>query len=55
MIELTVVQVMAGVGVLLAFLWVWRAGARRARAAAEKARVVLGWCRLVGGCCSTRG
>ncbi|EWC61259.1 hypothetical protein UO65_3446 [Actinokineospora spheciospongiae] len=44
MIELTAVQVVAGVGVLLAFLWVWRAGARRARAAAEKAR---GGARLV--------
>jgi hypothetical protein len=31
-------QLLAGVGVLLALLWVWRAGARRARAAADAAR-----------------
>src|SRR5947208_16781133 len=36
--NLTPVQVLAGVGVLLALLWVWRAGARRARAAADAAR-----------------
>src|SRR5919198_4819904 len=36
--NLTPEQVFAGVGVLLALLWVWRAGARRARAAADAAR-----------------
>jgi hypothetical protein len=37
-LTLTPEQVMAGVGVLLALLWVWRAGARRARVAADAAR-----------------
>jgi hypothetical protein len=37
-VDLTATQVMAGVGVLLALAWVWRAGARRARAAADAAR-----------------
>ncbi|MQA12468.1 MAG: hypothetical protein GEU98_28870 [Pseudonocardiaceae bacterium] len=37
-ISLTPVEVMAGLGVLLALLIVWRAGARRARAAADAAR-----------------
>jgi hypothetical protein len=36
--NLTPEQLLAGVGVLLALLWVWRAGARRARAAADAAR-----------------
>jgi hypothetical protein len=36
--NLTPEQVGAGVGVLVALLWVWRAGARRARAAAHAAR-----------------
>jgi hypothetical protein len=40
MINLTVEQVLAGVGVLLALVWVWRAGARRARAAANAARLL---------------
>ena len=31
--SLTLTQVMAGVGVLLVLAWVWRAGARRAKAA----------------------
>jgi hypothetical protein len=37
-ISLTPVDIVAGVGVLVTLLWVWRAGARRARAAAEAAR-----------------
>jgi hypothetical protein len=37
-VDLTATQVMAIVGVLLALAWVWRAGARRARAAADAAR-----------------
>lgn len=36
--DLTPTQVLAGLGVLLALLMVWRAGARRARAAADAAR-----------------
>jgi len=35
---LTPTQVLAGVGVLVVLLWVWRASARRARAAADAAR-----------------
>lgn len=37
-LTLTPVQIMAGLGVLLVFASVWRAGARRARATAEAAR-----------------
>lgn len=37
-ISLTPTQVLAGVGVLLVFLWVWRASVRGARAAADAAR-----------------
>lgn len=37
-LHLTPAQVVSGVGALLVFLWVWRAGARRARAAADAAR-----------------
>jgi hypothetical protein len=37
-ISLTATQVLAGLGVLLVLLLVWRAGARRARAAADAAR-----------------
>lgn len=37
-VDLTATQVLAGVGVLLALAWVWRAGARRTRAAADAAR-----------------
>jgi hypothetical protein len=37
-ISLTPTQILAGVGVLVGLLWVWRAGARRAKAAAEAAR-----------------
>ena len=36
--NLTPEQLLAGAGVLLALLWMWRAGARRARAAADAAR-----------------
>lgn len=36
--SITPVEVMAGGGALIALLWVWRASARRARAAAEAAR-----------------
>lgn len=37
-ISLTPTQVLAGVGVLLVLLWVWRASVRRAKAAASAAR-----------------
>jgi hypothetical protein len=37
-ISVSPVEVVAGVGVLVTLLWVWRAGARRARAAADAAR-----------------
>jgi hypothetical protein len=37
-LNLTVGQVLAGAGVLVALAWVWRAGARRARVAAAAAR-----------------
>ncbi|WP_033294140.1 hypothetical protein [Amycolatopsis jejuensis] len=37
-LTVTPTQLMAGVGVLLVLFWVWRAGARRAKLAAEKAR-----------------
>jgi hypothetical protein len=37
-VDLSATQVVAGVGVLLALAWVWRAGARRARAAVDAAR-----------------
>src|SRR5262245_36323899 len=37
-ISLTPTQILAGVGVLVILLWVWRAGVRRAKAAAEAAR-----------------
>jgi len=37
-ISLTPTQILAGVGVLLVLLWVWRASVRRAKAAAEAAR-----------------
>ncbi|QYN18844.1 hypothetical protein [Amycolatopsis sp. DSM 110486] len=37
-LTVTPTQILAGVGVLLVLFWVWRAGARRAKAAAEAAR-----------------
>jgi ABC-type xylose transport system permease subunit len=37
-ISVTPTQILAGVAVLLIVGWVWRAGARRAKAAAEAAR-----------------
>lgn len=37
-ISLTPVQILAGAGVLLVLLFVWRSGSRRAKAAAEAAR-----------------
>jgi hypothetical protein len=37
-LHLTAAELLAGVGGLTAVMWVWRAGARRARAAADAAR-----------------
>jgi hypothetical protein len=37
-INLSITEVLAGVAVLMALFMVWRAGARRAKAAAERAR-----------------
>ncbi|HEX3779686.1 MAG TPA: hypothetical protein VHX38_08445 [Pseudonocardiaceae bacterium] len=37
-INISSTEVMAGAGALIALVWVWRAGARRARAAVQAAR-----------------
>ncbi len=37
-VSLSPTQILAGVGVLLVFLWVWRASVRRAKAARDAAR-----------------
>jgi hypothetical protein len=37
-INVTPTQLLAGLGVLVVLLWIWRASARRAKAAAEAAR-----------------
>jgi hypothetical protein len=37
-VSVTPTQILAAVGVLLVLFWVWRAGARRAKAATEAAR-----------------
>ncbi|WP_410644236.1 hypothetical protein [Amycolatopsis sp. lyj-346] len=37
-LTVTPTQILAGIGVLLVLFWVWRAGSRRAKAAAEAAR-----------------
>ncbi|WP_158890752.1 hypothetical protein [Amycolatopsis anabasis] len=47
-ISVTPTQIIAGVGVLLVLFWVWRAGARRAKAAAEAARSGARLVSLVG-------
>lgn len=47
-INLTVTQVLAGAGVLLALVVVWRAGSRRARAAAETTRAGVRLLSLTG-------
>jgi hypothetical protein len=44
----TPTQILAGVGVLLVLFWVWRAGSRRAKAAAEAARSGARLVSLVG-------
>ncbi|MDT7728195.1 MAG: hypothetical protein QOI21_4771 [Actinomycetota bacterium] len=47
-IIVTPTQILAGVGVLLVQFWVWRAGARRAKVAAEAARSGARLVSLVG-------
>jgi hypothetical protein len=47
-LTVTPTQLLAGVGVLLVLFWVWRAGSRRAKAAAEAARSGARLVSLVG-------
>ncbi|MEU5262005.1 hypothetical protein [Amycolatopsis sp. NPDC021455] len=47
-LTVTPTQILAGVGVLLVLFWAWRAGARRAKAAAEAARSGARLVSLVG-------
>ena len=54
-VDLTVTQAMAGVGVLVLLAWVWRAGARRARAAADAARTGARLMSLAGRVAFTAG
>jgi hypothetical protein len=54
-ISLTPTQILAGVGVLLILLWVWRAGVRRAKAAAEAARSGARFLSLAGRVLFTAG
>jgi hypothetical protein len=54
-ISLTPTQILAGVGVLVILLWVWRASVRRARAAAEAARSGARLLSLVGRVLFTAG
>jgi hypothetical protein len=54
-INLTPEQVLAGLGVLLALFLVWRVGARKARAAADKARAGVRLVSLAGRVAFTAG
>jgi hypothetical protein len=54
-VHLTPEQLLAGVGVLLALVWVWRAGARRARAAADATRAGARLVSLLGRVVVTAG
>ncbi|MBB4683712.1 hypothetical protein [Amycolatopsis jiangsuensis] len=47
-LTVTPTQILAGAGVLFVLFWVWRAGARRAKAAAEAARSGARLASLVG-------
>jgi hypothetical protein len=47
-LTVTPTQILTSVGVLLVLFWVWRAGARRAKAAAEAARSGARLVSLVG-------
>lgn len=54
-ISLSPIDVMAGVGVLAVLLFVWRSGARRARAAADAARAGARLVSLAGRVAFTAG
>jgi hypothetical protein len=54
-LSITPVEIMAGAGVLVSLLWVWRASARRARAAAQVARSGARVVSLVGWVAFTAG
>ena len=54
-ISLTPTQILAGVGVLVVLLWVWRAGVPRAKAAAEAARSGARFLSLAGRVLFTAG
>lgn len=54
-LSITPVEIVAGVGVLAVLLSVWRSGARRARAAAETARVGARLVSLAGRVAFTAG
>jgi len=54
-LALTPTQILAGVGVLLILLWIWRASVRRARAAADAARAGARVLSLVGRVLFTAG
>jgi hypothetical protein len=54
-VNLTPEQVLAGLGVLLALFLVWRVGARKARAAADKARAGVRLVSLAGRVAFTAG
>jgi hypothetical protein len=54
-ISLTPTQILAGVGVLVTVLWVWRTSARRVRAAAEAARSGARFLSLAGRVVFTAG
>jgi hypothetical protein len=47
-LTVTPTQILAGVGVLLVLFWAWRAGSRRAKAAAEATRSGARFVSLVG-------
>ncbi|MBB5955880.1 hypothetical protein FHS29_002461 [Saccharothrix tamanrassetensis] len=54
-VDLTATQVLAGLGVLLALVLVWRAGSRRAKAAADAARASARLLSLTGRVLVTTG
>jgi hypothetical protein len=54
-VNVTPMQLLAGLGVLVVLLWIWRASARRAKAAAEAARSGARLLSLVGRVLFTAG
>lgn len=54
-VHVTTVDLLAGAGGLMALAWVWRAGARRARAAADAARAGARLVSLAGRVAITAG